>query len=89
MKDARPNTTDISELYKQVQDKLESIVEKLLTSKMSDRDSILRNVHAMTERIFITSAMKLAENNVSHASRLLGVNRNTLTKKLKEMEQTV
>jgi DNA-binding protein Fis len=44
-------------------------------------------VQAMMEKIFITSAMKISGNNISQASKLLGINRNTLSKKLKEMQR--
>ncbi len=81
------NSADISKLYKQVEGKLESIVEKLLISKMNDNDNILQSVQTMMEKIFIASAMKISANNVSQASKLLGINRNTLSKKLKEIEQ--
>jgi DNA-binding protein Fis len=81
------NSADISKLYKQVEGKLESIVEKLLISKMNDNDNILQSVQTMMEKIFIASAMKISANNVSQASKLLGINRNTLSKKLKEIQQ--
>jgi DNA-binding protein Fis len=87
MKDQPAMTGDISRLYKQVEGKLEAIVEKLLASKMNDSDNILESMQQMIERIFITSAMKLAHNNISQASKLLGMNRNTLSKKLKEMRE--
>jgi DNA-binding protein Fis len=77
---------DMNRLYKQIEGKLESVVEKLLVSKMNDNENVFQIVHAMMERVFIASAMKLAQNNVSQASKLLGINRNTLSKKLKEME---
>jgi len=85
MKDQNISAGDINRLYKQVEGKLESIVEKLLLSKVNENDNILQSVQTMMERIFIASAMKIAQNNVSRASRLLGINRNTLSKKLKEM----
>jgi len=44
-------------------------------------------VQAMMEKIFIASAMKISDNNISQASKLLGINRNTLSKKLKEMQR--
>jgi DNA-binding protein Fis len=88
MKDQGINTGDINRLYKQVEGKLESIVEKLLISKMNDNDNILQSVQVMMEKIFITSAMKISENNISQASKLLGINRNTLSKKLKEIQRT-
>ena len=79
--------TDILKLYKQVEGKLEAIVEKLLISKMNDDENVLQNVQDMMERIFIASAMKIAQNNICQASKLLGINRNTLSKKLKQMQQ--
>jgi len=81
------NSGDINRLYRQVEGKLESIVDKLLISKMNDNDNILQSVQAMMEKIFITSAMKISGNNISQASKLLGINRNTLSKKLKEMQR--
>ncbi len=88
MKEQGINNGEINRLYKQVEGKLESIVEKLLISKMNDNDNILQSVQAMMEKIFITSAMKISANNISQASKLLGINRNTLSKKLKEMQRT-
>jgi DNA-binding protein Fis len=87
MKDQGIAPGDINRLYRQVEGKLESIVEKLLLSKINDKDNILQSVQTMMERIFITAAMKIAENNISQASRLLGINRNTLSKKLREMDR--
>src|SRR5271157_2914081 len=83
MKDPAISSADINRLYKQVEGKLESIVEKLLVSKMNDNDNILQSVQTMMERIFITTAMKLSADNISQASKLLAINRNTLSKKLK------
>lgn len=80
---------DMYRLYRQVEGKLEAIVEKLLASKTNESDNILQNMHIMIERIFIASAMKIANNNVSQASRLLGINRNTLSKKLKEIREEI
>jgi|WetSurMetagenome_2_1015567.scaffolds.fasta_scaffold590985_2 DNA-binding protein Fis len=87
MKDQLVASSDISKLYKQVEGKLESIVEKLLTSKLNDSDNVLQSVQAMTEKVFIACAMKVAKQNVSQASKLLGINRNTLAKKLKELQK--
>jgi len=42
------------------------------------------NVQNLIEKVFIRSAMKLSGNNVSKASKLLGINRNTLSKKVRE-----
>lgn len=87
MKEQGISTSDINRLYKQVEGKLDTIVEKLLISKMNDSDNILESMQSMIERIFITSAMKIANNNISQASKLLGINRNTLSKKLKELRE--
>jgi len=35
------------------------------------------------ETIFIQAALKITDNNISKAARLLGMNRNTLSKKLR------
>lgn len=74
----------INEYYRNVEVKLEDIVDKLLKSKVNDHDNILLNVQNLIEKVFIKSAMKLSDNNVSKASKLLGINRNTLSKKVKE-----
>lgn len=76
----------IDDYYKHVEVKLEDIVDKLLNSKLNDSDNVLFNVQNLIEKVFIKSAMKLSANNVSKASKLLGINRNTLSKKIKEAE---
>ncbi len=86
-KEQAVSAPDINRLYKQVEGKLENIVEKLLISKVNDKDNILQNVQTMMERIFITAAMKMTDDNVVRAARLLGINRNTLSKKLREMKE--
>ncbi|OPY76897.1 MAG: DNA-binding protein Fis [Syntrophorhabdus sp. PtaU1.Bin058] len=78
----------INEYYNNVEVKLEDIVDKLLKSKVNDHDNILLNVQCLIEKVFIRSAMKLSDNNVSKASKLLGINRNTLSKKVKEIQNT-
>ncbi len=87
MKDHAIPVSDINELYEQIEGKLETMVETLLLSKMNDTENVFQVVRHMLERVFIKSAMKLAQNNVSQASKLLGINRNTLSKKLKEIER--
>jgi DNA-binding protein Fis len=79
---------NINDYYNNVEVKLEDIVDKLLKSKVNDNDNILLNVQHLIEKVFIGSAMKLSDNNVSKASKLLGINRNTLSKKVKETQNT-
>ena len=76
----------INEYYNNIEVKFEDIVDKILKSKVNDCDNILLNVQNLIEKIFIKSALKLADNNVSKASKLLGINRNTLSKKVKESQ---
>jgi DNA-binding protein Fis len=82
MEQQKPSDQD--RLVKSFESKLEVLAEKLLVSPVSDRDSVLEGVQGMIERVFIRAALKLAKNNVSKASKLLGMNRNTLNRKLKE-----
>jgi DNA-binding protein Fis len=83
MKDLSSDESDYAKLYKQFESKLESVVDKLLASKMSEDDNLLQTIQAMTEKVFIACAMKVSNNNVTQASKLLGINRNTLSKKVK------
>jgi DNA-binding protein Fis len=78
--------SDQDKLVKSFEARFEVFAEKLLISQVSDRDSVLLGVQSMIERVFIKSAMKLAKNNVSKAAKLLGMNRNTLNRKLKESD---
>jgi DNA-binding protein Fis len=79
------NTDNDSQLvYRIVEVKLEHIADNILSSK-NNPDNILQDIHHTIERIFITSAMRLKNNNVTQAAKLLGINRNTLSKKLKEL----
>lgn len=82
---AVPNT-DINALYRQMELKLESVVEMLLLSKVDENDNILASMQGVMERIFVTSAIRMTQGNVSRAAKLLGINRNTLSKKLKTIE---
>lgn len=79
------NTDNESRLvYRIVEVKLEHIADNLLSAK-NNPDNILQDIHHTIEKIFITSAMRLKNNNVTQAAKLLGINRNTLSKKLKEL----
>lgn len=55
----------INEYYNNIEVKFEDIVDKILKSKVNDCDNILLNVQNLIEKIFIKSALKLADNNVS------------------------
>jgi len=81
-------SSDINRLYKTFESRLEPFAEKLLISKLSDDDDTLGGVQSMIERIFIRAAMKLSNNNASKAAKLLGMSRNTLNRKLKELAET-
>lgn len=74
----------IDYLYKAFEVKLENIADKLLESKLNDRDNVLLNVQTIIEKTLIHTAMKKTDNNISKAAKLLGINRNTLSKKLRE-----
>ncbi len=75
--------SEMNKLYKTFESRLEAFVEKLLISRVTDEDDVLRTVQTMIERIFVTAAMRLSKNNISKAAKLLGMNRNTLNRKLK------
>ncbi len=77
---------DISNLYKNLEVITDTIVDKLLLSKTDNNDNILLNIQTIIEKVFINAAMRVAKNNVSKAAKLLGMNRNTLSKKLKELK---
>jgi transcriptional regulator of acetoin/glycerol metabolism len=79
------NKHNTVKLYKLIELKLEDIADNLLLSRINNNDSILLDIQKMIEKVFITSAMKISNNNISNASKLLGLNRNTLSKKLKNL----
>lgn len=79
-------TRDITGLYRQMELKLESVVERLLVSKVAEDDNLLASMQALMDRVFVSSAMRMAQGNISRAAKLLGINRNTLSKKLKTIE---
>lgn len=70
-------------LYSIFDTKLDSIAEKILLSKVNDSDDVLSGISKHIEGAFIQAALKITENNISKAARLLGINRNTLSKKIK------
>ena len=76
---------DTGKIYRLVEVKLEHIADNLLCSKNNNDDNVLYDIHQTIEKIFINSAMRLKNNNVTQAAKLLGINRNTLSKKLKEL----
>lgn len=70
-------------LYSLFDNKLDSIAEKILLSKVNDSDDVLSRISSHIEGSFIQAALKITENNISKAAKLLGINRNTLSKKIK------
>jgi len=76
----------MNEYYKNIEVKLESIADKLLKSNVNNDNDILLNVQNIIEKIFIESALRISRNNISNASKLLGINRNTMSKKIKEFQ---
>jgi DNA-binding protein Fis len=77
-------TNESDDISKLIELKLEHVVDNLLSAK-DNADNILLDVHQTIEKIFICSAMRLKNNNVTQAAKLLGINRNTLSKKLREL----
>ncbi len=75
-------SNDIDDIHRLIEVKLEHVVDNLLSVK-DNAGNILSDVHETIERIFICSAMRLKNNNVTQAAKLLGINRNTLSKKLR------
>ncbi len=67
--------------------RLEHIAEKILLSKVNDNDDVYLKLLSHVEDIFIQAALRLTDNNISKAARLLGMNRNTLSKKLRVSEK--
>ncbi|HVN22922.1 MAG TPA: helix-turn-helix domain-containing protein [Syntrophorhabdales bacterium] len=80
----RQKQSDITKLYKTFESQLESLAEKLLSTKINDDDNVLAGVQLSIERVFIKAALKTANSNVSKAAKLLGMSRNTLIRKLKD-----
>ncbi|OPY05137.1 MAG: DNA-binding protein Fis [Syntrophorhabdus sp. PtaB.Bin184] len=76
-------TKDYRDLYTLLDLKLDNIAEKILLSKVDDGDKVYSNILSHIETIFIQAALKITDNNISKAARLLGMNRNTLSKKLR------
>ena len=76
-------TKDYRDLYTLLDLKLDNIAENILLSKVDDGDKVYSNILSHIETIFIQAALKITDNNISKAARLLGMNRNTLSKKLR------
>ena len=76
-------TNDISDLYTTLNLRLEVIAEKLLLSKTNDEDEVYLKIMSHIEDVFFQAALKITGNNISKAAALLGINRNTLSKKLR------
>ncbi len=78
----------IPDLYSLLHLRLETIAEKILLSKVNDSDDVYLTMLSHVEDVFIQAALKLSDNNISKAARLLGINRNTLSKKLRVSEKS-
>ncbi|MHB8111538.1 MAG: helix-turn-helix domain-containing protein [Syntrophorhabdaceae bacterium] len=76
-------TNDISDLYTTLNLRLDVIAEKLLLSKTNDEDEVYLKIMSHIEDVFFQAALKITGNNISKAAALLGINRNTLSKKLR------
>lgn len=74
--------TDKTRLYNTFEIKIDDIAKSLLLTNTDEKDAILLNIQNSIERIFINTAMQISNNNISKAAKLLGINRNTLSKKL-------
>ncbi|MEN6615314.1 MAG: helix-turn-helix domain-containing protein [Syntrophorhabdus sp.] len=74
---------DTNDLYTTLHLRLESIAEKLLLSKTNDDDEVYLKIMSHIEDVFFQAALRITGNNISKAARLLGINRNTLSKKLR------
>ena len=80
------NTDNNSRLvYRIVEVKLEHIADNLLSAK-NNPDNILQDIHDTIEKIFITSAMRLKNNNVTQAAKLLGISRPLLYRKMHQYQ---
>ena len=77
-------STDTTRLYRHLESKFENVAERLLLSQVDEKDDVLSITLHIIERIFVTTAMNLVNNNITKASKLLGMSRNTLSKKLRE-----
>jgi DNA-binding NtrC family response regulator len=78
----------IPDLYSLLHLRLDTIAEKILLSKVNDDDDVYLTMLSHVEDVFIQAALKISDNNISKAARLLGINRNTLSKKLRVSEKT-
>ncbi|HOL06375.1 MAG TPA: helix-turn-helix domain-containing protein [Syntrophorhabdaceae bacterium] len=79
------NKVDKTRLYNSFEIKLDDIAISLLSTNTNQKENILLTIQNYIEKIFIKTAMEISNNNISKASKLLGINRNTLSKKLKNI----
>lgn len=79
------NKIDKTKLYNSFEIKLDDIAISLLSTTTNNKENILLTIQNYIEKIFIKTAMEISNNNISKASKLLGINRNTLSKKLKNI----
>lgn len=79
------NKIEKTKLYNSFAIKLDDIASSLLVTEPDSKENVLLNIQKYVEKIFIKTAMEISNNNISKASKLLGINRNTLSKKLKNI----
>lgn len=77
---------EINRLFKQMEISLETVMERFLLSGFGEKDNLLVSVQGVIERMFMKCAMRMAQGNISQAARLLGINRNTLSRKLRAID---
>jgi DNA-binding protein Fis len=68
-------------LYHNIELKLDDIASKLLLSN-DNNHLVLSEVQQIVESVFIGAALEITDNNLSRAAKMLGINRNTLSRKV-------
>jgi len=59
--------------------------EDIKNKIVNNKENIYNDIIIMVEKILIEEALKAANNNISGASKLLGIHRNTIHKKIKQL----